>query len=275
MTAATIGVCTDSGARLPAYVAADLGVEVVPLTIAVGDDEYLEGVDLSDDQLERLIDEMPAPFAVTEPSSGQFAAAYDDLVARGCTEILSVHSSRAEGNALGAARLAAHSCVVPVRLVDCATFGLGSAFGFGLGCCAWHAATAVLSGATLDGAVAETEHAATRLLHVCTSGPFVDAEGSPQFRLRTSGEDEPEPSTRTSSLGDAASAIASHLFSRGPVARVGIGVAGPGATTLADAATSAIGMLDPLIDVVRYSIGAASWARRHLPTIGCFSLPHA
>lgn len=270
-----IGVCADSGARLPAYVATDLGVEVVPLTITLGGHDYLEGVDLSDDIVGRLLDGGPWELAVCQPSPGQFAAAYDELVGRGCDEILSVHSSRADCNALGGARLAAHSCAVPVKLLDCAMFGLGAAFGFGLGCCVWHAATAVRSGATLDGVVAETEQAASRLLNVCASGPFVDTSDVALFALRTSGSDEPEPLMCTSSVAEASEAMAAHLFSRGPVDRAGIGVAGSGATALAEAAMAAITRRDPLVEVIRYPIGVAVWALRSLPTVECFALPYA
>ena len=270
-----IGVCTDSGARLPAEMARELGVEVVPLTITVGDQDYLEGVDLSDDLVRRMLDDDDSEFAIAQPSSGQFAAAYEELAARGCDEILSVHSSRADCNALGAARLAAHGCAVPVKLLDCATFGSGAAFGFGLGCCVWQAATSVRCGADLDGVVSETVQAAARLLHVFASGPFDESPDVARFVLSTSGADGPEPLLCTSSIVEASEAMAAHLVTGGPVARAGIGVAGSGAVALADAAAAAIARRDPSAEVIRYPIGVALWAPHHAPVVGCFALPYA
>jgi len=39
-------VCTDSGAQLPGDLAARLGIGVVPLTVRVAEQEFLEGEDL-------------------------------------------------------------------------------------------------------------------------------------------------------------------------------------------------------------------------------------
>ena len=61
---------------------------VLPATVRAGDREYLEGVDIDADDFYDLV---AAGHSVTtvEPSAGQFAVAYDELVAQGCTEIMS------------------------------------------------------------------------------------------------------------------------------------------------------------------------------------------
>ncbi|MCU1366153.1 MAG: hypothetical protein JWN39_1792 [Ilumatobacteraceae bacterium] len=121
-----IGICTDSNSQLPSELAERFGVEVVPLTVAIDDREYLEGVDLSVDDFYELYRDGHRPAVrCNQPSPGQFAGAYDDLVARGCTEILSIHTGAQAGSTcsstLRAARLGAHSVPVPVRIVDSGT----------------------------------------------------------------------------------------------------------------------------------------------------------
>src|SRR5688500_12341027 len=114
-----IGICTDSSAQLCPDLRRRYSVEVVPLTISVGDQEYLEGVDIGPDELYSLLaataDGDSCRVVVSEPSAGQYAAAYEDLLGRGCTDILSIHSPAVAGNTTSAARMAARSVTAPVR----------------------------------------------------------------------------------------------------------------------------------------------------------------
>jgi DegV family protein with EDD domain len=138
-----IGICTDSTAQLPPLLVDRYGIEVVPVTVRIGEDEYLEGVDLDADSFYARFGRGPLPeVATSQPSPGQFALAYERLAERGATEILSVHI---------AAGLSAHQSPVPVRLLDSGTAS------FGVGCCVWVAADAVARGATLDEAAAVAE----------------------------------------------------------------------------------------------------------------------
>jgi hypothetical protein len=149
-----VGICTDSSSQLPAELAALHEVEVVPMTITVGDVEFLDGVDIGADQFYAMVADDQVQVSAAEPSPGQFAVAYDDLIARGCTEILSVHAASRCGNLL-AARVAARSVSVPVRLVDSETEG------FAVGCCAITAAKAVARGASIEEAAQLARLAAT------------------------------------------------------------------------------------------------------------------
>jgi Uncharacterised protein, DegV family COG1307 len=173
--APVIGICTDSSAQLPPDLAADLGVEVVPLTVTIGEVDHLDGVDLDADQFYGHFSAGAWPHvSMSEPSSGQMAAAYEDLVERGCTEILSIHVTSAVTGALSAARLAAHHSPVPVRVVDTGSVG------FGVGCCVWAAADAIARGATLDQAAVAAELAAGQLGHLVLLRP---PDGNPNLDL--------------------------------------------------------------------------------------------
>ena len=68
----------------------------------------------------------------------QFVAAYQRLVERGCTEIVSIHiAERAMSGTIGSATIAASAVDVPVHIID-----TGSA-SFGVAVCVWAAGVAV------------------------------------------------------------------------------------------------------------------------------------
>ena len=92
-----IGLCTDSNSQLPQSLAERYDVEVVPVTVTVNDHDYLEGVDLDADVFYDMLSADPPPrVSTSQPSPGQFAAAYDTLLQRGCDEILSIHVTAAD-----------------------------------------------------------------------------------------------------------------------------------------------------------------------------------
>lgn len=111
-----IGVVTDSSCDLPAGVAADLGVGIVPLTIRFGDNTFTDGVDLDKAAFwQRLgqADHLPETAA---PSPGAFLTAFEalgDVDGIVCVCI----SSRLSGT-YQAAVIAAEEASVPVRVVD-------------------------------------------------------------------------------------------------------------------------------------------------------------
>jgi fatty acid-binding protein DegV len=155
----TVGVCTDSGALLPPDVVQHYGIEVVPLTVRVGEEEFLDGVDIDAEAFYERFAATALSVTTSAPSSGQFVLAYERLIERGATEILSIHTAQASPVALQpghqptltAALLAARACDVPVRVVGPDTSG------FGVGCCAWAAAEAIGCGQSLDAAALRAE----------------------------------------------------------------------------------------------------------------------
>jgi len=122
----SLGIVTDSACALSTKETADLGVAVVPLRVAVGGQEFSES-DLTPD---RLVAALRAGTVVStsQPAPTALRAAYDDLAARGATEIVSVHLSEALSGTCSAARTAAADHRVPVHVVDSASIGLGLGF---------------------------------------------------------------------------------------------------------------------------------------------------
>ena len=271
-----IGICTDSGSQLPASLAQRYGIEVVPVTVTVDGIDYLEGVDLDADEFYAQYAGSHRPVVTTsQPSPGQFAVAYDELVARGCTKILSIHVAASFSGTVNAARLAAHSLEQPVRLVDSGTAG------FGVSCCVWAAAAAVADGACLDEAAQIAERLAPTIGNVfvagtqhhphdgrCIAGPTGD--GWPVLTMQ--GGDVDMVVNAGSAL-DAVNAMAAYAIGWGDRLRVAVGHSDAATEAWADALEAAVGEAASVLDVVRYRVGPSVGAYTGPGTAGCFMFP--
>ena len=169
-----IGLVVDSNSQLPAALAERYSIEVVPLLVTVDGHEYREGVDLDVDDFYAAWDGGRTPeISTSQPSPGAFVEAYTRLVARGATEILSIHIAEAMSGTLNAARIASDLVNVPVRLVDTGTAS------FGISCCVWAAAEEIAAGASLAEAArtASARAASLRTSFVVGVPRLVDRSG--------------------------------------------------------------------------------------------------
>ena len=270
-----IGICTDSNSQLPRALAERYDIEVVPVTVTVDDHEYLEGVDLDVDEFYDMLSGDPRPRVRTsQPSPGQFAAAYESLLQRGCDEILSIHLTAAASGTINAARLATRALPVPVRLVDS-----GSA-GFGVSCCVWAAAEAVLDGADLESAVRVAETLAPRIgtLFVVGEPEFLRSGGSKDHAgvsVMTARDGHLEVAARVGTVADAVEIIAEKAIAWGPRLNVGVGMADVSGVQLADSLAAVIAESSNVVEVVRYRIGPSIGAYAGLGSVGCFMFPRA
>lgn len=81
-----IGICTDSGAQLPAELIARYDIEVVPITVTVDGVSYLEHIDLDADAFyDHFSGGAPPAVATAAPSPARFEEAYRALAERGAT----------------------------------------------------------------------------------------------------------------------------------------------------------------------------------------------
>lgn len=277
----TVGLCTDSSAQLPPDLVDRFRVAVVPATVRAGDREYLEGVDLSADEFYGLVASGVAVSAA-EPSAGQFAVAYDDLVAQGCTEILSIHIASSVSGTVSAARLAAHRAEVPVRIIDTGTTS------FGVACCVWAAAEALAAGASAEEATVCAESVAPQVGHVFVADP---ARWCTDQRPHL----DPGTGTGTGSVGsvpvlgvhdgalevvawvsdstDAIAVMVAEVAAFGSGLRVGVGMADRVMAEVADGLEEALRHHDAVDEVVRYRIGPSVGTQVGPRTAGCFMLP--
>jgi DegV family protein with EDD domain len=140
---AAVAIVTDSTAYLPQELASRHAVTMVPLQLAIGGTMREEGVDVTAADAAKALREWH-PVTTSRPSPERFAHAYKVAAGAGATGIVSVHLSGLMSGTVDAARLAAESAPVPVRVVDTGTIGMG------LGFAALSGAAMALAGGTLD-----------------------------------------------------------------------------------------------------------------------------
>lgn len=117
---AGIRVVTDSACDLPAPLAEELGVEIVPLTIRFGDEEFVDRRDLSPSEFWARCANSPLLPETAAPSPGNFEQAYRSLAEQGADGVVVLPLSGAVSATLQAAELAAQSVAseLPVRVID-------------------------------------------------------------------------------------------------------------------------------------------------------------
>lgn len=168
----SIAVVTDSTACLTPDLLSSTGVRVVPIHVLVDGRTFLDGVDISSDEVAAALSAFKA-VSTAKPTPQEFLDAYAAAADAGAESILSVHLSAALSGTYDAARLAARDAPVPVQVVDSRTIAMG------LGFAALDAARAVAEGADLPGAtaVAERTAASSRVLFYVDTLEFLRRGG--------------------------------------------------------------------------------------------------
>lgn len=133
-SAPAVRIVTDSACDLPASVADDLAITIVPLTIRFGDEEFVDREDLSVAEFwSRCVgsDTLPETAA---PAPGRFEQAYRDAAAGGASTVVVLSLSSALSATMQSAQLAAKTLAsdptssLDVRVIDSRsiTMGLGT-----------------------------------------------------------------------------------------------------------------------------------------------------
>ena len=125
----TVRVVSDSTCDIPASLVSELGISLVPLTVRFGDEEFLDGVDITSEQFFKRLQREQATPSTAAPAPGQFREVYERLITDGATAIVSIHISAKLSATYEAARQAAEGLSVPVLLVDSGLFSLGTGVG--------------------------------------------------------------------------------------------------------------------------------------------------
>ena len=125
----TVRIVTDSACDLPQSIATELGIEIVPLAIRFGDDEFIDRVELTTAQFWAKAANTPTLPATAAPAPGAFEAVYRQAAADGATGVVVVSLSGALSATMQSAEVAARSVAdeIAVRVVDSrsVTLGLG------------------------------------------------------------------------------------------------------------------------------------------------------
>lgn len=115
-----IRIVTDSTCDLPEGHLAQLDVQVVPIHLLFGTDEYREGVTLSYGEFFDKVDLLGIVPKTSQPSPGEFADVYRKLADEGATTILSAHVTGKLSGTVRSAEMAAGMVrdQVEVRVFD-------------------------------------------------------------------------------------------------------------------------------------------------------------
>lgn len=118
-----VAVLTDSTSGLTSYRGVDAPVTVVPLTVALGDTVYTDGVDLTAATFYSLIAKGQLAATTAQPPPAVFADAYTALANDGYDAIVSVHCAKVLSGTVDSAREAARRAPVAVTVIDTAVIG--------------------------------------------------------------------------------------------------------------------------------------------------------
>lgn len=122
-----IHIVTDSTCDLSQEEIDKLGIRVVPLTIQMGGNTYIDGVDIQPDEfLEKMptFSELPKS---SQPAPGQFKDLYDELGKDG-DQIISIHMTGGMSGTVESARQASQMTESDVSVVDSRYIAWGLAF---------------------------------------------------------------------------------------------------------------------------------------------------
>jgi len=125
-----VRVVTDSACDLPNDLAVELDIDIVPLTIRFGDEEFVDRRDLSPKQFWARCATSPVLPETAAPSAGAFEEAFRAARAAGAEGVVCINLSSKLSATYQAAQVAANALEgeLPVRVVDSlsVTMGLGS-----------------------------------------------------------------------------------------------------------------------------------------------------
>jgi DegV family protein with EDD domain len=156
-----VRVVTDSSCDLPEARAEELGIEIVPLTIRFGTKEYVDRVELSNEEFWRKVATSDVLPETAAPSAGAFEETFRKLAESGADGIICINLSSRLSATMQSAQLAAKALkgTCPVEVVD----SLSVSMGLGLQCI--NAAQLARAGQDLDAIArsAESQVLRTRL----------------------------------------------------------------------------------------------------------------
>lgn len=125
----TVRIVVDSTSDIPHDRAQALGIEVAPLIVLFGDDEFRDGIDLTAEAFYQKLASSSVTPTTSAPSVGSFQEAYRKVIGEGATAILEISLasklSATYSNATQAARTVSAETGVPIEVIDSGTVSGG------------------------------------------------------------------------------------------------------------------------------------------------------
>ncbi|WP_147802357.1 DegV family protein [Alkalicoccus halolimnae] len=113
-------IVTDSTADIPASLAEDLSIRVVPLKVHFGNETYEDGVDLTSEQFYKKLKEAGTIPTTSQPTPNQFEEAYKKIFKETGSDIISIHLSSKLSGTFQSAYIAQQTLgeEVPLEVID-------------------------------------------------------------------------------------------------------------------------------------------------------------
>lgn len=169
-----VKIITDSTSDIPESIISDLDIEVVPLNIHIGQDNFKHGVDIGTDEFyTKLLTGSELP-KTSQPSPGEFLDVYNKFLDQS-DAIVSIHvTSKLSGTYNSAIQAKSELNVTkPIEVVDSATVSMA------LGLIVIRAAKIAKDGGTLEEVLKEIEHCSsnTEVLVVLDTLDYLEKGG--------------------------------------------------------------------------------------------------
>lgn len=123
-----IGFVSDSPSDLPADLASQHGVIVIPAVLVMEGRDYIDGQDITREEFYERLPALKTPPSTAAPSPVSFQKAYQTLLSQGCEHIISLHTSERLTAIANIARQAASEFAGQITVLDSASLTLGVGF---------------------------------------------------------------------------------------------------------------------------------------------------
>jgi DegV family protein with EDD domain len=124
----SIAVVVDSTSDIPDNLRQQLGITKVPLLIMFGNEQFRDGIDLSNDEFYARLTEGNVHPTTSQPSAGDFAETYERL-SKDHEGIISIHlGGKLSGTVRSAQQAAEMVPGVPIRVIDSGSVSMGAGF---------------------------------------------------------------------------------------------------------------------------------------------------
>jgi DegV family protein with EDD domain len=125
----TIKIVTDSTCDLPKEVIRELGITVVPLYINIGEEGFLDGIEIARKDFYTNLPYYDFHPTTGTPGTEAFIQVYETLASEGAAQILSIHISKSLSATVGIAESAANMFEkVAVTVLDSGQLSMGTGF---------------------------------------------------------------------------------------------------------------------------------------------------
>lgn len=123
-----VAIVTDSTSDIPAEIAANLQISVVPALLTIEGKSFRDGEGMTREEIYARMPTLRQPVTTAVPSSNEFSQTYRSLLEAGFSKVLSIHVSSDLSGMLNSAKQAADEYDGAVELFDSRQLSLGLGF---------------------------------------------------------------------------------------------------------------------------------------------------